>query len=204
MFAELLRRWRQPRISTRDDLGRFLERNAWLVAQKCVVGYCHVKTQLPIQELIKDKPFAEAYDVAIWEAYAAALADLVLVAETFLRPAATGQGPALAAALAGTFESLVAAHPRPSHRPEGWADEVATLRRRLEAALAEPPRSIRQISKTASARIFATLPIHERLRAPDAPAVEASVQFVMVGLAHEFEKRLDYAAIVADALAAHP
>jgi len=183
-----------------EELGPFLEQNAWLVAQKSVIGYCHVKTQLPIQELIKDKPFAEAYDVAVWEAYVAALADLMLVAETFLRPAANGHGAALVDRLTATFEALLTAHEHPPHRPDGWREEVAALRERLAGATLAPPQSIRQIATTASARIFASLPIHKRLRAPDAPAVEANVQFLMVGLAHEFEKRLDHAAIAADAI----
>lgn len=182
------------------DLARFLEQNAWLVAQKSVIGYCHVKTQLPIQELIKDKPFAEAYDRAIRDSYAAALADLVVVAEGFLRPAATEQGAVLVDRLVALFDSLLEAHDRPGDGRDGRSGEVTALRRRLQSATAEAPRSIRQISTTASARIFAALPIHDRLRAPDAPAVEASVQFLMVGLAHEFEKRLDHAAIAADAI----
>lgn len=182
-----------------EDLGSFLDRNAWLVAQKSVIGYCHVKTQLPIQELIKEKAFADAYDVAIWEAYAAALADLTIVAETYLRPAAGGQGhAAVLEPLVAVFGALLGAHPRPPHRSAGWEDEVAALRRRLETAIAAPPQPIRQISTAASARIFETLPIHGRLRAADAPAVEAGVQFLMVGLAHEFEKRLDAKAIVAE------
>ena len=44
------------------------------------------------------------------------------------------------------------------------------------------------------------LPIHETLRDPDKPAIVASVQFQMVGLAHQFESRFRPAALAADLL----
>ena len=202
MLSELLQKWRRPRIGTADALAKFLERNAWMVSQKNVIGYCTVKTNLPMSELLREKPFADAYDIAIWEAYAAVLADLVAVAETYLRSHAERRAPEVAAALGATYEALLVAHPLPPHRSAGWGREVAAVRRRLGESLATVPKSIRHISATSADRIVATLPIHERLRAPDAPAVVAGVQFMMVGLAHEFESRLDGAAIVADMLAA--
>ena len=136
MFSRLLQKWRRPRIATSAQLAVFLDRNAWLVSQKNVVGYCTVKTRLPMYELLKEKPFADAYDIAIWEAYAAVLADLVTVAETFLRSHAGQRASDVADALGATFESLLAARPLPSHRAHGWDREVAAVRRRLSESLA--------------------------------------------------------------------
>lgn len=195
MLQKLLNRWRASRISSSADFIAFLERSAWLVTQKTVIGYCTVKTNLPVHELAKDKPFADAYDVSIRHAYAASLADIMEIALGYLRQAVQGHEAEFAARLAQIHESLLTAHTAPT--ADGWGGEIAAVRRRLELAAASPPRSIRDLSMTSAQRIVATLPIHERLRSPDAPAIAASVQFMMVGRAHEFE-RIDLNAVIAD------
>lgn len=192
MFGGLVRVRRKPRIASVAALAAFLERNAWLVSQKSVIGYCQVKAVMPVHELMKDKPFADAYHVAIWAAYPAVLADLVMVAATYLRATAGG-----AAALAEVYEAQLESHPVPPHLGEGWSPAASAMRQRLAAAAGRPRLSIREISATAANAIFASLPIHPRLREPDRPAIEAGVQFLMVGLAHEFE-RIDWPTIDAE------
>ena len=195
------RRRHSPAIASSADLRAFLDRCAAQVAQQSIVGYCHVKTSLPLHELVSEKPFEEAFEVARWEAFAAILADLMLVAEGYLRPAATGRLPEVAERLVALFQHILSGHPIPAHRPEGWHAEIARLRERLAVAQLALPRPITQVAAVSAGRGFDTLPIHERLRAPDRPAVEANVQFLMVGLAHQFEKRFDAVALVADLLA---
>jgi hypothetical protein len=199
MFAQLLHRWRPARINSVIQFTNFLDRNAWLVAQKSVIGYCTVKTMLPIHELIKDKPFADAYDISIREAYAAALADLMEIGFGYLN-AARPQGK-FDHRLVETYRDFLERQSLPASRSaEGWGPEIAAFRDRLATAATNPRRSIRDIAGGSAARIAATLPIHERLRQPDVPAIKANVEFLMVGIAHEFE-RIDYAAI-ADELTA--
>lgn len=202
MLQGLLRRWRTPAITTAPGLREFLDKHASLIAQKSVIGYCHVKTNLPLSELLKEKQFRDAFEVAQWEAFAAVLADLVLVAEAYLRPAAAGRLPALAERLTTVFEEILAGHPTPAHRAEGWQAEVGKLRSRLAAAQEGLPQSIMLIAENSARRVFDVLPIHERLREADQPAVEANVRFLMVGLAHKFDGNFDYPAIVADLLPA--
>lgn len=201
MLQGLLQRWRVPAVNTAAGLGAFLDKNASLITQKSVIGYCHVKTNLPLSELLKEKRFLDAYEVARWESFAAVLADLVLVAETYLRPAAGGRLPALAGRLTDLYRDILAGHPAPAHRPEGWQAEIGAVRERLAAAQEGLPLPIMQIAETSARRVFESLPIHERLREPDQPAVEANVRFLMVGLAHKFESNFDGPAIVADLLA---
>jgi hypothetical protein len=201
MMQKLLARWRKPPIVSVTGFTEFLERNAWLVTQKSVVGYCVVKTKLPVHEILKEKPFADAYSIAIWDSYPAVLADLMEVGLNYLRATDPAREPLWASRLGDFYESLVNAHPVPAHRIDGdWSADVSALRLRLHAALDTPSRQIREISLQSAERLFAKLPFHERLRGPDAPAVIANVQFLMVGLAHEFE-RVDYGAVAADILA---
>ncbi len=202
MLIDLLHRLRFRRISSGPDFIAFLERNAWLVAQKTVIGYCAVKTNLPVQELAKDKPFEEAYDASIRHAYAATLADLLEIAAAYLRPYVRGRENELATRFAQIYESLLTAQTAPTRAPDaGWSAEISAFRARIHLAARQPAKSIRDISLVSAERIVATLPIHERLSASDAPAIIASVQFVMVGRAHEFE-RIDLASVAADLLPA--
>ena len=188
MIQRLLALWRKPPIVSVTEFTDFLERNAWLVTQKSIVGYCTVKTRLPIHEMAKEKQFTEAYEVATWESYAAVLADLMEVALGYLRSADETQAGAWAARLGDFYESLVRSHPVPPHRADsGWDAEIAALK-------ARPARQIREISRQSAKVLFLKLPIHSRLREPDEPAVVANVQFLMVGLAHEFD-RIDFASL---------
>jgi len=200
MLKNLLRRWRRPTIATAEALGAFLDQNASLIAQKTIIGYCTVKTMLPLPELTREKAFSEALEISRWEAYTAALSDLFLVAEGRLRSAARGREYDLAARLADLHATVLTNHPAPAHRPDGWQGDLAALKQRLTTAQLAPPRGMSDISLTCAEHIFSTLPIHERLREPDKPAVVANVQFLMVGMAHRFDAEIDSAAVVADLL----
>lgn len=178
---------------------RFLDTRAALVSQKALVGYCQVKTSLPVAELLREKPFAEAFSRAQWESYAAVLADLIAILAGRLRPYAADAASAalLADRLARLFATILARHPLPPHRTDGWAQDVAAFRSRLAELAEAPPRSIGEISRVSARKVFQAMPIHERLRAADAPAMEAGVQFQLVGLAREFDRDLDHAALYA-------
>lgn len=204
MINQLLRRWRRPTITTGAELGVFLDQGASLIAQKTVMGYITVKTMLPLHELTCEKQFADAFEISRWEAYAAALSDVVMVAEGYLRPSAGANAPALATKLADLHADTLRRHPAPAHRADGWEGEVAALRQRVTTAQLAPPRAMADIALTGAERIYATLPIHERLREPDKPAIVANVQFMMVGLAHRFNAEFDSAAIVAELLGETP
>lgn len=202
MLKQIFQRWRRPTITTGETLGVFLDQNASLIAQKTIIGYCTVKTMLPLAELTREKQFADALEISRWEAYAAALADMFTVAEGRLRPAAGGRGHELAGRLADLYRQRLTAHPAPAHRAQGWEPDIAALHQRLTTAQIAPPMAMADVSAICAEHIYATLPIHERLREPDKPAIVANVQFMMVGLAHRFDAEIDSAAIVADLLGA--
>ncbi len=200
MLKNLFQRWRRPAITTGEALGAFLDQNASLISQKTIIGYCNVKTMLPLPELTKEQRFVDALEISRWEAYAAALADLFVVAEGRLRNAGVGPQYDLVARLADLHDAVLSRYPAPAHKSEGWAGEAAALRQRLTTAQLAPPMAMADIALICAERIFSTLPIHERLREPDKPAVVANVQFMMVGMAHRFDTEIDSAAVTADLL----
>lgn len=192
---------RPPPIRSAAELGAFLDRQAALVAQKSVVGYAILKTRLPLKELMREEPFARAFETARWEGYAAVLADLVAIAEGMLREAAAPRTPDLADRLAALFAARLAAYPVPAHRPDGWGPEIESLRQRLaRQQLASPPR-IPDSALPSAERIYEVLPIHHSLRVRDRAALIANVQFTIVGLYGEFDRRLERPAVARDLLA---
>jgi hypothetical protein len=197
MIQQLFARLRRKSAFSVTDFTEFLERNAWLITQKSIIGYCHVKTKLPVHELMWDKPFEVAYEVSIRHAHAAALADLLVISLGYLKSAGFGHDTGDIEVLVAIFRELQAVQdPLPHGEPMTWTDETDALRRRLTEAADKPSRSIRDIASTSGERIFETLPFHPRHRDPDKPAVVAGVEFLMVGLAHEFE-RIDFSTVAA-------
>jgi hypothetical protein len=200
MLGWLISRWRPKPIATAAELADFVDRSAALIAQKSVIGYCHVKTGLPLSELIHERQFADAFERARWEAFAAVVADLVVAAEGRLRVEAAGRSGQLVGPLARLGGGVLARHPVPAHRPEGWSSEVEALHDRLARSQLAPPLSIAQVAEVCAERIYETLPIHERLREPDKPAIVANAQFLMVGLGRQFESGFQCDALAADLL----
>jgi hypothetical protein len=200
MLGQLIARWRPKPIATAADLADFIDQSASVIAQKSVIGYCQVKTNLPLSELTRERQFADAFERGRWEAFAAVVFDLVVVSEMNLRAAAGARAAELVGPLARLGGSVLARHPVPAHRPDGWSSEVEALHGRLARNQLAPRISIARVAEVSAERIYETLPIHERLREPDKPAIVANVQFLMVGLARRFESGFRYDALAADLL----
>jgi hypothetical protein len=192
MFAGLRRLWARERIATPAAFADLLEREAAMITNRSVIGYVQVKTRLPLHEIAREAPFRAAFERSRSEAYAAILADLIVVAEGLLRGAAPGP---LVDGLVRLYAELLGRQELPAHRPEGWDGAAAALRARLVAAAAAPPARVAEVARSSAERVFETLPIHESLRELDAPAIKASIQFLVVSLYGQFEKRLDRAAL---------
>jgi hypothetical protein len=198
VLSRIFRRWRPAPIASRGDLRTFLDQRAALVAQQSVVGYCHVKTGLTLKDLNCEPEFAKAFEFSRWEAFVAVLADLAVLAEGRLRPAAGARASELVEGLTDLFAAVLAGHTPPSHRAEGWPVEIAALRDRLARVQIAPPMPAVKVAEVSAARLYDTLPIHPDLRIRDRPALIANVQFRMVSLCDEFDRRLDPHAVVAD------
>jgi hypothetical protein len=198
----MLRRWfagpRTRPIATPEALQGFFASEAALVAQKCMIGYCHVKTRLPLSELMRDEAFRLAFERARWQGFAAVLGDLAAVIEGHLRPAAGERHAALADRLADCCAAVLAEQPPTT---VGAADTVAEIRRRLHRGQLAEPQSVADIAWTSAAGVFDALPIHDRLRRPDKDAVMAGVRFMMVSRCGRLERRLDREGLVRALLA---
>ncbi|HJQ59840.1 MAG TPA: hypothetical protein VJ890_23230 [Vineibacter sp.] len=200
MLSKIFSARRRTSVETAATLAVFLSEKASLVTQKAVIGYCYVRTSLPLHELMRDQPFAEAFERGRWLAYTAVLEDMFVIAEGRLRPSAADDSPRLAAALARCFDGALADTAGAAVRDEARSAATEVLHRRLSDAQALTPRSIADITQVSGQRVYEAMPIHERHRRLDRESIIAGVRFVTVGLAGEFARRIDAPRVVADLL----
>jgi hypothetical protein len=200
MFTRFFASRRSPPLVSADDLTRFLGEKTALVTQKTVIGYCYARTSLPLSELMRDQPFADAFERGRWLAYAAVLEDMFVIAEGRLRPAAAANGAELNAALSARFDRALADAAGAAVAAEARAAATGGMTARLNEARVVAPHSIADIAQTSGRRVYEAMPIHERHRRLDRESIIAGVRFLMVGMADEFDRRIDAPRIVADLL----
>ncbi|WP_270938109.1 hypothetical protein, partial [Falsiroseomonas oryzae] len=102
------------RDTTPEALESFLAARAAFVAQKTVLDYCRVKAGRQEREMFADPDFRRALQHCRWRTFAAAVQDVVAMAEAWLRPQQPGQAGALAAALAAMGGRILDAAPAPA------------------------------------------------------------------------------------------
>jgi hypothetical protein len=187
---------RRARRPLRDvaQLGEFLSRHAAFIAQKCADDYCRNKVGLSHYALSEERAYNDALRICRWEGYAAMLAGLTVVTQRMLLEAGF-DAVRTEQALVALYERLLAQHPVPAHRPEGWGDLVAALPARLRAARADPPPRLAEIAAVAGRRLFEVLPLHSRYREHDEPVVIGAVQFNFVGVSDRLRRELDAATV---------
>lgn len=178
-------------IATADALRTYLQERSALIAQKCAIDYCRGKTGLASYALFEEQPFIRALDVCRWEAFAAVLGDLLIIAEGCLRPhAMPQQQPRLCEALISLYSGVLASFPMPAHRPQGWDDVIASLTVRLRTASGGQPRRAADVADHSARRLFETLPIHASMRELDKEVVYGAVRFRMIAVSQEMQRRI--------------
>ncbi len=181
-------------VRTPDDLAEFLSRHAAFVAQKCSDSYCRAKVGTSHFAMAEEKTFKDANAICRWEGYAEMLAAMSALAGRALVDSGA-DAEAVDHTLHEMFARVLEGHPRPAHRPEGWADVIAALPMRLKAARAQPRPELVDIAGAAGKRLFEVLPIHARYRALDEEIVVNSVTFQFVGYSDKFRRQVDVAAL---------
>jgi hypothetical protein len=191
-------------IVDRAGLTAFLDANAALVAQKCAIDYCRGKTGAASHALFKEEVFINALTRCRWEAYAAVLADLMLIVEERLLDAAKalGRQAELKPALAHLYAEVLKSHPSPAHRTEGWTDLIESFKQRQSqfnpASGARPD----EIALHSARTMFDTLPIHTNMRKFDEEIVFGAVRFHVVGVSQRLTAQLRPAAVARSLLTA--
>lgn len=195
MLTRLRGLWRPSRLGDPASLRLFASREAAFLAQKSATDYCQAKAGFSARQLFSEAEFLAALEVCRWEAFGAVLADLMLVVEARLRPLDEPAPEAVLQSLVGVYREVLQSFPLPTHRPQGWAEEVKALAVRLRRAQLAQPIGAAEIALTSAQRLFAALPIHPQHRRYDEETVVNAIRFGMVAIGVKLDQRLDVSAL---------
>ncbi|MGG5820466.1 hypothetical protein [Falsiroseomonas sp. HW251] len=180
-----------------DGLGRFIAARAAFLTQKTVLDYCEVKAGRNQREHFADPDFAAALRHCRWQVFSGAVPDVLGMAESWLRPHATGRETALAAALARIGATIIDQAPAPEEERadlDAARDALPDHLRRLQAAAPCPADRLPLLSE---APLLATLPIHPSQRVGETQAIKGALRFHLVSSQQEMERAFDPAPLAA-------
>jgi hypothetical protein len=161
-------------------LSDFLDREAAFLSQQASIEYSRARTGLLAQRIFNEDTFIAALEVCRWEAFAAVLADMIVITEGRLRPLVGPHQLELRTTLEHAYGEILARYPLPEHRQQGWGDVLAALPTRLARAQLGPPRPPHKVAVRSAKRLFDTLPFHPSVRKNDKEMVVNSVRFGMI------------------------
>lgn len=186
------------------ELADFIDRNAAFTAQKGIYEYCRARAGHYAKVLFREPDFIAAADNSRWRAYPLGLAMVGELVEGVLCPTDSErrrvQGDAINALVLAVFDR----HPVPAPLdPEVWSELRAELVRRLQLVGLHPPKWAKDIPEPLADVYFNLMPIHEKLRARDAPALRNYLRVTMINVHDDLTKRLDVPAVVESLRAGH-
>lgn len=188
----------RPRpIASAADLKVFLDREAAHLGQYSTHEFSRNTLGYFGQDAWRHPVFKERMVLCRWEAFAAVLADLIILSEGRLRQHVSS-ADLLTAPLVEIFASILGSHPIPAHRPEGWAAEIDQLRVRLGQAQMKPPSSANEIARVSARRVFDVLPVFSGNTEVDYFTIENAIRFGTVGVGVKLDGRMRGAAVARD------
>jgi hypothetical protein len=149
-----------PKVRTLAALQQFLGDEAAYLAQRSVIDFVRNELGSLSAQAFDDPRFQAKLAVSRWEGFAAILADMIALTQAHLAAAGTPLAT-LAPHLGDLYEAILASHPAPDHRAQGWSAEIAALRARLAA----PPSGRagpQAYAEVTGAMVFDTLPFAPR------------------------------------------
>jgi len=150
----------KPKVRSLAALQQFLEGEAAYLAQRSVVEFVRNELGSLSAQAFDDPRFQVKMTVSRWDGFAAILADMIGLAHAHLL--ATGTPRAVLDVYFGDlYATILARHPTPDHRPQGWDPEIAALRTRLATRPVGPVDPQADATATGS-MVFDTLPFIPR------------------------------------------
>ncbi|UYN96026.1 MAG: hypothetical protein KIT25_03525 [Enhydrobacter sp.] len=122
----------RPKVRNVAALQQFLDGEAAHLAQRTVIDFARNELGSLSAHAFADPRFQAKLAVSRWEGFASALADMIVLVHACLQ-AAGAPRPQLDVRLGDLYAAILADHPVPEHRPQGWDAEITTLRGRLSA-----------------------------------------------------------------------
>ncbi|MDP1753017.1 MAG: hypothetical protein Q8L22_26490, partial [Reyranella sp.] len=120
----------KPKVRSLAALQQFLEDEAAYLAQRSVVEFVRNELGSLSAQAFADPRFQVKMTVSRWDGFAAILADMIGLTHAHLLAAGTPRAT-LDVYFGNLYATILAGHPPPDHRPQGWTVEIAALQTRL-------------------------------------------------------------------------
>jgi hypothetical protein len=199
-FFDIFRR--APAIRDAFALADFIDHNAAFLIQKGMYEYARARAGHYAKVLLQEPEFLAEIEQARWRGYPLGLAMVGEMVEKVLNPAIAENRRAGIDALADLVLSVFDNYPVPP--PLGaavWAGERSDLARRLDLIGLHPPKPVKDMPVPFAQLYFDMMPIHEKLRAPDFPAITNYLRVSLINIHDELIARIDVPAVVQSLLA---
>lgn len=196
---DLLRFFRRsPPIRDPEALAEFIDQNAAFLTQKGLYEYSRARAGHYAKVLFAEASFQAAIEISRWRAYPLGLAMVGEVTEGILRPHFGGKRSAGLTALKGVVLDVFDRYPVPESLGKGeWLEARRELSHRLDLIGLHPPKPAKDIPELFADGYFALMPIHEKLRGSDFPAIRSYLRVTLCNIHEELTKRLDTSAVAA-------
>jgi hypothetical protein len=198
-LLEIFRRKRP--IRDPRALADFIDAQAAFLVQKGIYEYSRARAGHYAKVLFAEPIFAESVERSRWQAFPLGLAMVAEMVEGALLPQAGDDFRAVIDELAALVLSVFDRYPLPAALDaETWRAARAELSQRLLANHGR--KAVKDIPIPYAERYFALMPIHEKLRGSDFPAIRNYLRVTLCNMHAELTERMDADALVGELVAA--
>jgi hypothetical protein len=196
-FWDMFRR--APAIRAIPELADFIDGNAAFLIQKGMYEYSRARAGHYAKVLMREPEFLQAIEKSRWQGFPLGLAMVGEMVEGVLRPSMGEEPRQQRSGLDSLIELVLAVFDRypvpPSIGSSGWDEARRELKRRLDQVGLHPPKLVKDIPIPLAEIYFELMPIHEKLRTPDFPAIRSYLRVSLINIHDQLIERLDARAI---------
>ncbi len=193
-FFDIFRR--APAIQGTAALADFIDRNAAFLIQKGMYEYSRARAGHYAKVLLSEPEFLEAIEKSRWQGFPLGLAMVGEMVEGVLHAAFGEERRAGLDGLTALVLSVFDRYPVPPQIGSfAWEEARSELKRRLDQVGLHPPKFVKDIPIPLAETYFDLMPIHEKLRAPDVPAIRNYLRVSLINIHDELIGRLDVPAV---------
>jgi hypothetical protein len=194
-----------PAIRETGALADFIDENAAFLIQKGMFEYSRARAGHYAKVLLQEPEFLAAIEKARWQGFPLGLALVGEMVEGVLHAAISEDHRAGLDRLIALVLSVFDRYPvPPSIGNVAWEEARSELKRRLDQVGLHPPKFVKDIPVPLADAYFDMMPIHEKLRAADRPAITNYLRVSLINIHDALIKRLDVPAVAQSLLAGPP
>jgi hypothetical protein len=184
-------------IAERAELMDFLDAQAAFLGQKGVFEYSRARAGPYGNVLFQDKVFLAELEKSRWLAFPLALAMVGEAVEGVLRPPAGENAAAMRKELANVILATFDRYATPvSVDAVAWQEARSEIERDFNLVNLRSARRVMDIPARFADRYVGVMPIHEKLRAKDAPTIHNYLKVNLCNVHDVFVKRASVPALV--------